>query len=47
MARFMQEFDAEEVAEWGSEAGGGEDGLDGAREHAGGAQPVISNEKGA
>ena len=47
VARFMQEFDAEEVAEWGSEAGGGEDGLDGAREHAGGAQPVISNEKGA
>lgn len=47
VARFMQEFDAEEVAEWGSEAGGGEDGLEGAREHAGGAQPVISNEKGA
>jgi DNA polymerase-3 subunit gamma/tau len=47
VARFMQEFDAEEVAEWGLEAGGGEDGLEGAREHAGGAQPVISNEKGA
>jgi DNA polymerase-3 subunit gamma/tau len=47
VACFMQEFDAEEVAEWGSEAGGGEDGLEGAREHTGGAQPVISNEKGA
>ncbi|MGD1057089.1 MAG: DNA polymerase III subunit gamma/tau [Solirubrobacteraceae bacterium] len=47
VARFMQEFDAEEVAEWGSEAGGGEDGLGGARDHADGAQPVISNEKGA
>jgi DNA polymerase-3 subunit gamma/tau len=43
VARFMQEFDAQEVAEWGSEAGGATD----EREHAGGAQPVISNEKGA
>jgi len=46
VARFMQEFDAQEVAEWEAEAGA-QDGLDGAREHEGGAQPVISNEKGA
>ena len=46
VARFMQEFDAEEVAEWGA-GDGVQDGLDGPPEHAGGAQPVISNEKGA
>jgi DNA polymerase-3 subunit gamma/tau len=46
VARFMQEFDAQEVAEWGS-GDGAQDGLDGASEHAGGVQPVISNEKGA
>jgi DNA polymerase-3 subunit gamma/tau len=46
VARFMQEFDAQEVAEWGS-GDGAQDGLDGASERAGGVQPVISNEKGA
>jgi DNA polymerase-3 subunit gamma/tau len=46
VARFMQEFDAQEVAEWGS-GDGAQDGPDGASEHAGGVQPVISNEKGA
>jgi DNA polymerase-3 subunit gamma/tau len=46
VARFMQEFDAEEVAEWGS-GDGAQAGLDGASEHEGGVGPVISNEKGA
>ncbi|HEY4811950.1 MAG TPA: hypothetical protein VIH71_12920, partial [Solirubrobacteraceae bacterium] len=45
VARFMQEFNAEEVAEWGS-GDGAQAGLDGASEHAGGVGPVISNEKG-
>jgi DNA polymerase-3 subunit gamma/tau len=46
VARFMREFDAEEVAEWGT-GEGAQDALDGASEHAGGVGPVISNEKGA
>jgi DNA polymerase III subunit gamma/tau len=46
VARFMQEFDAQEVAEWGL-GDGAQDGLNGASEHASDVQPVISNEKGA
>jgi DNA polymerase III subunit gamma/tau len=47
VARFMQEFDAEEITgEWEAAPGAQDAGTD-AREHGGGAQPAISNEKGA
>jgi DNA polymerase-3 subunit gamma/tau len=47
VARFMQEFDAEEITgEWEAAPGTQDAGVD-AREHGGGAQPAISNEKGA
>jgi DNA polymerase-3 subunit gamma/tau len=45
VARFMREFDAEEVTEWEAAPGARDAGED-ARENGGGAQPVISNEKG-
>jgi hypothetical protein len=45
VARFMREFDAEEVTEWDAAPGARDAGED-ARENGGGAQPVISNEKG-
>jgi DNA polymerase-3 subunit gamma/tau len=46
VARFMQEFDAEEITgEWEAASGAQDAGVD-AREN-GGAQPVVSNEKGA
>jgi|HubBroStandDraft_2_1064218.scaffolds.fasta_scaffold02135_3 DNA polymerase-3 subunit gamma/tau len=47
VTRFMREFDAEEITgEWEAAPGARDAGED-ARDNGGGAQPVISNEKGA